>query len=81
MALATLSAFVLWSNGHCVEWLANGPLPGRKQRVRYCSTILPMQLEAHIAVPLAEIVYSTMQGSDIAIIGWKRRWGNWQNRR
>ena len=60
-------AFVL-SNGHCVEWLANGAITGQEAAGEVLFNYFADAAEAHIAVPLAEVIYSTMQGSDIAII-------------
>lgn len=60
-------AFVL-SNGHCVEWLTNGVISNREVGGEVLFNYFADAAEAHIAVPLDQIVYSTMQGSDITII-------------
>ena len=60
-------AFILTS-GHCIEWLANGAITGRELEGEVLFNYFADSTEAQIAVPLAEIVYSTMQGSDIGII-------------
>lgn len=63
----TAPAYVL-SNGHCIEWLANGVITGRQLEGEVIFNYFANTAEGHIAVPLAEVVYSTMQGIDVAII-------------
>ncbi len=60
-------AFVL-TNGHCVEWLANGAITNQQVQGEVLFNYFADTSETTIAIPLAEIAYSSMQGSDIAII-------------
>ncbi len=63
----TAPAYIL-TNGHCVEWLANGAITNQKVEGEVLFNYFVDTADAPIAIPLAEIVYSTMQGMDIAII-------------
>lgn len=67
-------AFV-FTNGHCVEWLANGVITNQKVEGEVIFNYFADAAGAHTAVALDEIVYSTMQGIDIAIIRLKATLG------
>lgn len=58
----------IFTNGHCVEWLANGAIINRKAEGEVVFNYFADTLDSQIAIPINQIVYSTMQGIDIAII-------------
>lgn len=60
-------AFIL-TNGHCVEWQANGTITNREIEGQVLFNYFADAPEAALAISLAEVVYSTMQGVDISII-------------
>lgn len=60
-------AFIL-TNGHCLEWQANGTITNQEVEGDVLFNYYADAPEEVIAIPLAEVVYSTMQGIDITIL-------------
>ena len=58
----------IFTNGHCVEWLANGVISNMKIEGEVVFNYFADAVGSQIAFPLDEVVYSTMQGIDLAII-------------
>lgn len=56
------------TNGHCVQWMANGVISNLPVEGEVIFNYFADTADTTIAVPLEEVVYSTMQGIDIAII-------------
>ncbi len=61
------SAYVL-TNGHCVEWQANGTITDQEVEGQVLFNYFADAPDAALAIPLAEVVYSTMQGVDLSIV-------------
>ena len=55
------------SNGHCIEWLANGAVTDVSTGDVIFNFFVDTQ-EQQIPVPVARVAYSTMQGLDVAIL-------------